>query len=550
MKSWLDAVRTDLIQNAELFLVTDAQAQAGPFPVATTKHYRKAQFRRYTVNVMVSNTQDDDIGAPVEDENLPTLANIVGRVEYASEMGALLTDFTMIKPGALHRANGGYLILDARQILSEPFAWEALKRSIKSREIAIISPAERYGMMMTTSLEPDPIPLDVRVVLVGERILYYLLSAHDPEFPVLFKLQADFNDDVFMTPESMAGYGALVSSIAFNAGLRSPDRAGLERLMVEGTRLADDSEKLSLDLGRLSDILREADYWADGAGNGSITAQDIDRAVSEQERRAGRIRELGQEAIRRNTLLIETDGEVVGQINALSVMQIGAVAFGRPSRVTARVRMGRGKVVDIEREVELGGPLHSKGMLILSSFLASHYALDTPLSLWASIVFEQSYGGVDGDSASAAELFALLSALSEAPISQSFAVTGSVNQNGRIQAIGGVNHKIEGFFDVCADRGLTGRQGVLIPDSNVKHLALRSRVIEAVEAGRFRIIPIATIDEGITLLTGKDAGERQSGGSFPPDTINALVEKRLRGFAEKLKQFGSEEEGRNGAGKS
>lgn len=539
LKSYFDAVHADLIENAELFLKDGSAAQAGPFPVATTKHYKEPQFRRYTVNVMVSNTPDGHRGAPVEVEYLPTLANLIGRVEHLSEMGVLFTDFTMIKPGALHRANGGYLILDVRQLLSEPFAWDALKRCLKSGQISIVSAAERFSLATTTSLEPDPIPLNLRIALVGERSLYYLLMAYDPEFAPLFKMQADFNDGVFLTEETVPQYVELVHSIARDKTLLSPDPAGLQRLIIEGTRLADDSQKVSLDLGRLSDILREANYWAMAAGHKTITADDIDRAVAEAETRAGRMRELTQEAINRETLLIETTGAAVGQINALSVLELGNYRFGRPSLVSARARMGRGKVVDIEREVELGGPLHSKGVLILSGYLATHYALDTPMSLWASIVFEQSYGGIDGDSASAAELFALLSTLANVPISQAFAVTGSVNQQGRIQPIGGVNEKIEGFFDVCAGRGLTGDQGVLIPDTNVKHLALRSRVIDAVRADKFKIIPIATIDEGIALLTSRKAGKRSKKGAFPATSINGLVEARLRSFAEGLRSFGA-----------
>ena len=390
-----------------------------------------------------------------------------------------------------------FLVLDARQVLSEPFAWDALKRSLKTGEIGIVSAQERYSLITTKSLDPDPVPLNLRVALIGERILYYLLSAYDPEFGELFKVQADFNDHIPVSGESVSQFVKMTKALAKQRNLLALDKDAAGRLLSEASRLAGDAEKLSLNIGKLSDILREADFMAKAAGRKKLGATEIDSAIISAEERAGRPRDLVQEAIRRETILIQTSGEVTGQINALSVHQIGETSFGRPSRATARTRMGKGKVIDIEREVELGGPLHSKGMLILSGYLASHFALDVPLSLWASIVFEQSYGGVDGDSASAAELFALLSSLSDCPINQSFAVTGSVNQRGEIQAIGGVNQKIEGFFDVCAARGLTAKQGVLIPASNVKHLALRDRVIEAVRQREFSIIPISTIEEGV-----------------------------------------------------
>jgi predicted ATP-dependent protease len=537
IEKYIAGVRKDLIENPELFLIREDGPQAGAFPVATTRHFAKPQFRRYVVNPMVSHTADDPAGAPIVEESLPTLANLIGRVEHASQMGALFTDFTMIKPGALQRANGGYLILDARALLSEPFAWGALKRSLKTGKISIISAGEEMSLISTVSLEPDPIALDVRVILVGDRVLYYLLAAVDPDFATLFKLQADFNDAVPRTPEATDHYARLLGSIARKAGIRPLSAAGVARALLESTRIADDSERMTLNIDRISDILREADYWAARTGQPAIRDVEIDQAVAAAETRAGRVRELSHEAITRDILLIDTEGARVGQINALSVLELGGFRFGRPSRVTARVRVGTGKVVDIEREAELGGPLHSKGVMILSGFLATNFAPDIPMSLWASIVFEQSYGGVDGDSASAAELFALLSALSGVAIDQSFAVTGSVNQFGDIQAIGGVNEKIEGFFDICAARGLTGRQGVLIPHANIQHLALRQRVVDAVTEGAFRIIPIRTVAEGLTLLTDRPAGQRLPDGLYEGGSINRLAEDRLRAFAEARKGF-------------
>ncbi|MHC0053069.1 Lon protease family protein [Actibacterium sp. D379-3] len=538
IQAHIGVIRKDLIENPELFLISEDGPRAGAFPVATTRHFAKPQFRRYLVNPMVAHDPATAAtGAPIIEENLPTLANLIGRVEHISQMGTLVTDFSMIKPGALQRANGGYLILDARQVLSEPFAWGALKRSLKTGKVAIISAGEEMSLISTVSLEPDPIPLDVRVVLVGERELYYLLAAFDPDFGALFKLQADFSDVMPRTPAATGLYARLVATIAQRAEIRPLSPPGVARTLLESTRLADDNERLSLNIDRISDLLREADYCAARDGQPVIGAAEIDAAVTAAETRAGRVRDLSHEAITRNILLIDTDGARVGQINALSVLQLGGFSFGRPSRVTARVRVGSGKLVDIEREAELGGPLHSKGVMILSGYLATHYAPDIPMSLWASIVFEQSYGGVDGDSASAAELFALLSALSEVPIDQSFAVTGSVNQFGDIQAIGGVNEKIEGFFDICAARGLTGRQAVLIPAANVKHLALRQRVIDAVAAGQFRIIPIRSVNQGLDLLTGRPAGARDADGIYEAGSINRLTEDRLRGFAEARKGF-------------
>lgn len=533
----LEDVKADIIENADQFLTPDPEVRAGAFPVSTTQHYKNPQYFMYSVNVILSNQSQVGKGAPVVTEELPSLSNLTGRIEHVAEMGALLTDFTMIRPGALHRANGGYLVLDIMHILTEPFAWDALKRCLKTQQIAIVSAQDRLSMVSTISLEPDPIPLTLRVALVGERALYYLLMAYDPDFAELFKIQADFDDDVFISKDSIEHFVQITKDIAQESDLLPLSKTAITKLLTEATRLAEDSEKLSLNLGKLSDIIREADFWAKASSAKTIGGKHIDMAIEQAEQRASRPRELTHEAITRNTLMIATEGKSIGQINALSVHEIGSYRFGRPSRLTARVRSGKGKVVDIEREVELGGPLHSKGVLILSSYLATHYALDVPMSLWTSIVFEQSYGGVDGDSASAAELFALLSALSECAISQSFAVTGSINQLGEIQAIGGVNEKIEGFFDVCDARGLTGKQGVLIPYANIKHLALRPRVIKAVKDKHFSIIPITTIDEGIELLTGTKPGKRGKAGKFPQNTLNNKVEAKLVNFAERLREY-------------
>ena len=535
VREYLDIAGKDLTRNVGLFLaVPGDENELVKQPTDTS---RDPRFRRYMINVMVGNGEEEQ-GAPVLEEINPNYGNLVGRIEHIAQMGALMTDFLLIKPGTLHRANGGYLLIDARKLLLSPFAWEALKRTIKAREIRIEQPAETMGFVSTQTLDPEPIPLDVKVVLFGDRELYYLLAANDPDFRGLFKVQADFDDTISRSSDNDRAYARVISSIVNEHGLKPADASGVARLIEEGARLADDREKLSIEIGRLSDLVREADYWASESGRDFITREDVKRAVEEGIQRADRVRDRSQEVIDRNIVLIDTKGEKVGQINALSVLQIGTFAFGRPSRITARVRMGQGRVTDIEREVNLGGPLHSKGVMILWGFLAGRYAEDVPLAMAATLVFEQSYGGVDGDSASSTELYALLSALSEVPLKQGFAVTGSVNQWGEVQAIGGVNEKIEGFFDICNARGLTGDQGVLIPQANVQHLMLREDVIEAVRDGKFAIHAVSHIDEGIEILTGVKAGERGEDRQYPVGSINRAVEDKLKQFAERARAFG------------
>lgn len=532
---YLNAANKDLTRNVALFLAsTGEENELVKQPVDTS---RDPRFRRYMVNVMVGNGEEAP-GAPVLEEINPTYGNLIGRIEHIAQMGALLTDFLLIKPGALHRANGGYLLIDARKLLLSPFAWEALKRTIKAREIRIEQPAETMGLISTQTLDPEPIPLDVKVVLFGDRELYYLLATHDPDFRGLFKVQADFDDTIDRSAENDLSYARVIASIVNEHKLKPFDASGIARVIEEGARLADDREKLSIELGRISDLVREADYWSSEAGREVTTREDVTRAVNEGIQRADRLRDRAQEVIGRDIVFIDTAGEKVGQINALSVLQLGTFSFGRPSRITARVRMGQGRVTDIEREAKLGGPLHSKGVMILWGFLAGRFAEDVPLAMAASLVFEQSYGGVDGDSASSTELYALLSALADVPVKQSFAVTGSVNQWGEVQAIGGVNEKIEGFFDVCNARGLTGDQGVLIPKSNVQHLMLREDVVEAVRQGKFAIHAVSHIDEGIEILTGIKAGERGPDRQYPVGSINRLVEDRLKQFAERARAFG------------
>ena len=531
----LETAGRDLIRNAGLFLASSDDAEA--VVKESTDAARDPRFRRYMINVMVANGDGAPAGAPIIDEMNPTYSNLLGRVEHIAQMGTLVTDFLLVKPGALHRANGGYLLLDARKLLQSPHAWEALKRAIKAQEIRIEPPSEAAGLGQSQALDPMPIPLSVKVVLTGEREIYYMLSQNDPDFAGLFKVQADFDDTIDRGNGNDLAYAKVVASIVKQHGLRALDAGGVARIIEQGARLADDQDRLSIEIGYISDIVREADYWAGEAGRDIIGRADIRRAVEASIQRADRARDRSQESIERGLVMVDTKGEKVGQINGLSVLQLGNYAFGRPTRITARVRLGSGRVTDIEREVNLGGPLHSKGVMILWGFLAGRYALDVPLALAASLVFEQSYGGVDGDSASSTELYAILSALADVPIRQSFAVTGSVNQFGEVQTIGGVNEKIEGFFDICNARGLTGEQGVLIPKANAQHLMLREDVVDAAAKSMFAVYPVATIDQGIEMLTGVEAGVRGSDGAFPAGSINGKVEARLRGFAERSRSF-------------
>ena len=525
----LDAVEQDIKENADDFL-TPAQPPPGmPAPAPVEEAMTEARFRRYQINVIVDN--GGQRGAPVIYEDNPTHQTLVGRVEYVARFGTLVTDFNLLTAGALHRANGGYLMLDAQRLLSGNFGWASLKRALNADEIRIETLEQLLSMASTVSLQPEPIPLDVKIVLLGPPLLYYLLSGADEDFKELFKIAADFDDRVERTPETTLLYARFIAGVVRREKLLPIDRGAVARVIEQAARLVGDADRLSAGLREIVDLLQEADQLATDAGKTIVTAAEVQRAIDAQFQRGDRIYRRLQEEIGRRIIVIETDGEQIGQVNGLSVMTLGGLSFGNPSRITARIRLGRGEVVDIEREVELGGPLHSKGVLILSGFLGGRFGNSRPLSLNASLVFEQSYGGVDGDSASAAELFALLSALAEAPISQSFAVTGSVDQLGRIQAIGGVNEKIEGFFDACRITGFTGRQGVIIPASNVKHLILRRDVVTAAAEQRFRIVPIETVDQGLGLLTGLPAGEPDAEGNYPVGTVNHRIAERLDAFA-------------------
>jgi len=531
----LEQMKNDIVDNVSLFL-RPSEGQEMPAPIQQVMESREsAAMRRYSINVLVDSSEQE--GAPVIFADKPSFAELVGRIEHESEFGSLVTNFSLIRAGAMHRANGGYLVLDAEKLLRYPMAWEGLKRTLKAREICIRSLADDIGLISTVSLEPEPIPADLKVVIVGQRIYYYLLEQYDPEFAELFKVAADFEDRLARDEANQQGLMRWLATTIRREGLKHMSGAGAARLLEESARDAGDSERLSTDIRRASDLLREAHYWAGQNGKELIGAEEVQQAIDSRLRRGSRVRDRLQEELLRETFVVETIGERVGQVNGLAVLQLGDVAFGRPQRITATVSLGSGEVVDIEREVKLGGPLHSKGVLILTGFLSSQYVTDRPLSLSASLVFEQSYGGVDGDSASAAELCAIASAVAQVPLKQSLAITGSVDQHGRVQAIGGVNEKIEGFFDICQKRGLSGEQGVLIPTANVKHLMLRADVVEAVRAGSFQVCPIDHVDQALSLFTGLPAGERDADGVFPEGSLNRRICDRLVELAEYRRSF-------------
>lgn len=529
---YLEAVREDLVKNVAIFILRDEETPQGgeeSYPIGNA-------FDRYKVNLLVSRA-DHEEGAPVVEELHPTLSNLTGRIEHIAAQGVLATNFSLIKAGSLHRANGGYLLLDARGLLTEAFSWTALKRALRSRTIKIEDINQLIGLTSTISLEPEPIPLDLKVVLFGDRYTYYLLSLLDPELQEHFKVLADFEDSMERTQESEALMARAVASIIEREQLLPMDRSGVELVVENSARLIEHAGKLGLSPDEVRDLLVEANHYAKVAERSAIARADVQRALDQRIDRASRVRDLLQEQVLKKVALIDTDGSRVGQINGLSVMKIAGESFGHPTRITCRVRPGSGKVIDIEREVEMGGPIHSKGVLILSGFLAGRFALDAPMSLQASLVFEQSYGGVEGDSASSAELYTLLSALADVPIRQDLAVTGSVNQHGDVQAIGGANEKIEGFFDICKARGLTGSQAVLIPEANVQHLMLRADVIEACEQGTFAIYPVSTIDEGLELVTGRPVGKLGVDGQFSEGSIYRMIEDRLKAFTQVRKSL-------------
>ncbi|GHU06251.1 ATP-dependent protease [Betaproteobacteria bacterium] len=483
------------------------------------------RYPRYQVKLLVDHSAST--GAPVVFENNPGYGNLIGRIEHVVQQGVQVSNFNLIRAGALHRANGGYLVVDAERLLMQPYAWEGLKRSLRSGQICLEAPAEAQGWSGAVTLEPQAVPCTLKVVMIGDRELYYTLMENDPEFAGLFKIAADFEDDLPRTAESEQQYAQLLAMLARQAELLPLDRGAVARMVEEGARIAEDAARLSLQTRRLSDLMREADHHAREVGRVRIGREQIETALAARARRVSRYPTRVRESMLDGTTLIATSGERAGQINGLVVVELAGERFGYPTRISATVRLGDGDVVDIEREADLGGAIHSKGVMILSAFLAARYARHQPLSLSASLVFEQSYAPVEGDSASLAELCALLSALTQLPISQRLAITGSVNQFGEVQVIGGVNEKIEGFFDLCAARGLDGSHGVVIPATSARHLMLREDVVEAARAGRFHIYPVSTADEAMSVLTGVAAGQADAKGVAPRDSINDRVARAL-----------------------
>lgn len=532
---YLDAVQTDILDQLAAFQGEEnaaASEDAGPSPAEF--------FRRYAVNALVDNSES--MGAPVLTEDNPSYDNLFGRIEREAEFGALITDFTMLKGGTLQRANGGYLVLPAEHLIEDSFAWVSLKRALRSGLIGIEDASERTGGVPVKSVRPEPVPLDIKIILIGDPQTYYVLYDEDPDFRELFKVKADFDTRMQRTSEHVRAYLGFVSALCQRERLRPVQRAAAAKIVEYSSRLAEDQEQLSTHFAQVADILREADYYAVQDDLPQITYEHVQKAIAERVYRSDMLQQELRKDVDDGTLLIDTTGTATGQVNGLSVLEMGDYAFGFPTRITATIGMGKEGVVDIEREARLGGSIHTKGVLILSGLLHNHYAQDKPLNLSAHIVFEQSYSDVDGDSASTAELYALLSRLAGLPLKQGLAITGSVNQCGQVQAIGGVNEKVEGFFAVCQARGLTGEQGVIIPSSNVRNLMLKEDVVEAVRTGAFHVYAVDSIDQGMELLSGVPAGTRNPDGQYPDGTFHARVDTRLRQLAEDLEHFGDEDD--------
>jgi predicted ATP-dependent protease len=532
---YLDGARDHILKNLQRFKGTEGGPGSGPVGAMALGESHGDPFLPYRVNVFVDNS--DTQGPPIIVETNPTYHNLFGVVEKKPIVGGYVTDFTLIKAGSISRANGGYLVLYDRDVLATAGVWEALQRVIKNRELRIEEPGTFFGFVPPQGLRPEPIPTDTKVIMIGDPYLYRALAAADPDFRETFKVKADFNFEIDRSKENITAFACFISDYCNREGLRHLDTSGAARVIEHCARMVEDQNKLSARFSDMADLLIESDYWAGKENAELVAAKHVERAIMEKTFRLNLIEKRLQELIAEGTVLVDVEGAVVGQVNGLAVYQMGDFSFGKPSRITAKTFMGRGGIVNIEREAKLSGKTHDKGVLILGGYLGGKYAQGSPLSLASTICFEQSYDGVDGDSASSTELYAILSSLSEIPIKQGIAVTGSVNQNGEIQAIGGINYKIEGHFDVCRLKGLTGEQGVLMPRSNLRNLMLRPDVVDAVKAGKFHIYAAATIDEGIEVLTGVAAGERNRDGSYPGGSVNSLVQKKLQQYSEQQKQF-------------
>ncbi len=531
---YIDAVQKDIIENLPEFLGIQQESPQG-VPMVPNQFSRELIFRKYQVNVIVDNSATE--GAPVIFEHNPTYQNLFGKTEKEVQFGIINTDFTMIRPGSIHKANGGYLVIPVEDLFRYPLSYDALKTALKTGEAAFEEPAEKMGFITTKGLKPEPIPLNIKVVLIGTPVVNQILYSQDPDFYELFKVKAEFDTTMERNGENVKDYAKFICMLCKQFNLKHLDSSAVAKVVEYGSRLSEDQQKLSTRFSLIADIIREASYYATVEQSPFTTGNHIEKAIGEKIYRSNLIQEKIQDFITKGIFLIETEGSRVGQVNGLSVISLGDIEFGRPSRVTASIGVGRGGVMDIEREAAMGGPIHTKGVLILSGYLAGKFSGDKPLSLSARLVFEQSYEGVDGDSASSTELYAIMSALSGLPINQSIAVTGSVNQNGEVQAIGGVNEKIEGYFEVCKAKGLTGKQGVMIPFTNVRNLMLKEEIIEAANAGKFSIYPVKSIDEGIEVLTGVKAGKTGPDGTYEINTVNYLVDKRLKEMAEILRNF-------------
>jgi len=491
-------------------------------------------FTRYTVNVLVNNK--DCKGAPCIFESNPTYYNLFGRIEHKFQYGIALTDFSMIKAGSLHKANGGYIVINALDLLRNIFAYDSLKRAIRNKEIKIEDVWEQYRLISTTTLKPEAIPLDVKVILVGNPYLYYLLYNLDEEYRELFKVKADFDSRMDRTEGNINKYASFVTTLCREEKLLPFDRAGVAKVVEFGSRLAEHQNKLSSRFSDIADILREASYWASKSNNNIVSDVHVQKAIDERIFRTNRIEEHLREMILEGTIIVDTKGEKVGQVNGLAVIDLGDYSFGKPSRITARTYAGKAGVVNIERETKMSGKIHEKAILIITNYLGGRYAAKKPISLSASITFEQLYEMVEGDSASCAELYALLSSISGIPLKQSIAITGSMDQNGDVQPVGGINEKIEGFFDLCRLTGFDGSQGVIMPTRNVKNLMLKKDVVEAVKEGKFFIYPIQRADEGLEIITGMQVGELKDDGTYPEGTINYLAVKRLTEISEAMEK--------------
>lgn len=552
---YIDQVREDVIDNVEIFRADHvaaeeqrrqqqmqmlSQGQRPPSMLGGQDSLPQSPYNRYAVNVLISHAEQQ--GAPVEFETKPTIENLTGDIEHLSYMGALITDFTMIKEGALHRANGGYLVLEALTLLTRPFAWEALKRALKESEVRPESIREQLRLVSTVSLEPEPIPLDVKVVLIGTPTLYYLLYQHDEDFEKLFKVKADFSLIMDREGNSVQSYARYIAACCHRENLPhfAPDAVAL--VAEEGARLAGDREKLTVRFLEVADLVRESAYWCRKNDGKVVSAEHVRRAVEDAIWRSNRIEERLLELIEQGTLMVDVDGEKTGQVNGIAVLPLGDYAFGKPTRITARSFLGKPGVINIDREVEMAGPIHNKATLILGGYLGQKFALQQPLSATSTVTFEQVYDEIEGDSASAAELYALISSIGEVPLRQDLAVTGSVNQHGEIQAIGGVNEKVEGFFRTCKLHGLTGNQGVVIPQTNARNLMLHPDVVDAVEAGEFHVYAVSTVDEAIELLTGLPMGEHDEEGNYPENTVGAAVARRLIELAQRHRKFRADDD--------